>query len=208
MPQYKRPPITETVIDIRCAELMPPKLVDELAGKFKRSYPKQERTFAMEVQLQENAASVRHQFTGYKLTSADGTEVVIIEPTYLASCRFPPYPGWPAFREKAEENWARCKAVAGYRRVQRLAVRYINRIDVPIVPGPTQIQEYLKIYPEVGDWVVNQYTMQLISPLGLDGCQLVIHTNIVPSPLIGHGSVVFDIDVSKEGDVPQKQAHQ
>lgn len=209
---YERPPITEAVIEIRFAA--PP--IDaadlEKASKNLASfYPQQQSLKNVGVEVGIPAASndrpttqIREQF-GHRLSSTDLSEILLLWPWALMVSQLAPYPGWDSFFGRFVRDWTAWKKVAGFRRLTRVGVRFINRIDVPIANGIIEESEYLNVYPKLPDALgpVTAYGVQVQSPLHDIGCNLTINSAAVPSPLLGHGSFVLDLDIAMEVSAPQ-----
>jgi uncharacterized protein (TIGR04255 family) len=51
---------------------------------------------------------------------------------------------------------------------------------------------------------VSGFAMQIIRPLGVDDCVLVLNSATVPSPLIGFASLALDLDVMRETSIPRR----
>jgi uncharacterized protein (TIGR04255 family) len=100
-----------------------------------------------------------------------------------------------------------------YSEIGRIGVRYINRVDIPIEydsgkPIPVRLEDYLLIYPEYPESVfgpVQGYTMQCIAPLPgiMSRATISVATTQPPAPRFG--SVIFDIDIGRESEVPQRE---
>jgi uncharacterized protein (TIGR04255 family) len=208
MPQYKRPPITEAVSEVRIEEPLPQREVDNLVGRFRPEYPFSDRiaAYGLELDMGERKARLDEQSSGCRLASQDRADVLLVTSTHLSCSRLPPYVGWEKFRERAERSWRTWKSVTGYRKIKRIGVRYINRIDIPLTEGvEVKIPDYLQVYPVAPAMTVSgSYAMQLAGPLGQDNCKLVVNSRLVRSPLVDHVSVVLDIDISREDDAPQR----
>jgi uncharacterized protein (TIGR04255 family) len=208
--KYKRPPITEAVIEIRFETPVEPSTIDKAVARFRDRYPLTElqNTLGLQLDGQRGSMQIEQKVTGVKLTSLDGTEVLMIGTSAFSASCLAPYPGWEAFYGRAEREWRDWKKVVGYRKIQRIGVRYINRIDVPSEPGAlVRIEDYLNFYPQAPSGLafpMTQYAMQVVAPLGEDNCNVVLNSTSVPSPLLNHASFVFDVDMSRDGDVPQK----
>jgi uncharacterized protein (TIGR04255 family) len=208
MPQYKRPPITEAIIEIRFEQPLPRPEVDKLQQQFKSEYAFSEDFIALGIGLDPAArrANFEEQSSGYKLSSADRADVLLVTSAHMTCSRLAPYVGWDAFRARAESHWRTWKRVTGYRKIGRIGVRFINRIDIPAAAGEVvKVPDYLRVYPEaraVKHMVT--YAMQISGLLEKDNCQLLINSSSMPSPLVDHVSVVLDIDISRTGDSPQK----
>jgi uncharacterized protein (TIGR04255 family) len=208
MPQYKRPPITEAVIELRLEQPLPRTEVDKLLQRFRSEYASSEDFVAYGVRVNPTArrADFEEKSSGYKLSSADRADVLLVTSAYMSCARLAPYVGWEVFRSRAKDHWRKWKRVTGYRKISRIGVRFINRIDIPVARGEmVKIEDYLSVYPEARAMERMQgYAMQMSGPIGEDDCQLVIGSSLEPSPLVDHISVVLDIDISREHAPPQK----
>lgn len=208
MPQYKRPPITEAVIELRLEQPLPRTEVEKLLQRFRGEYGFSEDFVAYEVRVNPagRRADFEEQSSGYKLSSADQADVLLITSAHLSCARLAPYVGWQTFRGRAEDHWRTWKRVAGYRKISRIGVRFINRIDIPAALGEiVEIQNFLRVYPEASAVKhIQRYAMQMSGPLEEENCRMVINSSSVPSPLVDHISVVLDIDISRQSDVPQR----
>ena len=208
MPQYKRPPITEAVIELRLEQPLPRAEVEKLLQRFQNEYAFSEDFVAVGVQVDPAArrANFEEQSSGYKLSSADRADVLLVTSAHMSCSRLAPYVGWDAFRARAEDHWRTWKRITGYRKIGRIGVRFINRIDIPAAGGKVvKLPDYLSVYPEAPAIKrMAAYAMQMSGPLEEDNCRLVINSSLVPSPLVDHVSVILDIDISRAGDAPQK----
>jgi uncharacterized protein (TIGR04255 family) len=208
MPHYKRPPITEAVIEIRLDQPLPRTEVEKLLQRFRSEYAFSEDFVTYEVSVDPAArrADFEEQSSGYKLSSADRADVLLVTSAHMSCSRLAPYVGWDVFRARAEDHWRTWKRITGYRKIGRIGVRFINRIDIPAAVGEeVKIADYLRVHPEVPAVKrMASYAMQVSGPLEGDDCRFVINSSLVPSPLVDHVSVVLDIDVSRVGDPPQK----
>lgn len=210
--EYRRPPITEAIIELRFAREFDRK-VAEAASKAVREryfYEDAEQATNVVVNAQTGKATTNIKWFGFKLSSIDRTELVLFRANgFLCSC-LAPYPGWSSFRNRAREGWEAWKRAAGPSEFARIGVRYINRIDIPTPEdGLIYPERYLTVGPaspdDVGDPMAS-YTIQTVRPLGADQCGLTINTSSVPSPLIGFTSFALDIDVYRDVDLPKKDA--
>jgi uncharacterized protein (TIGR04255 family) len=208
MPQYKRPPITEAVIELRFEQPLSRSEVEKLLQRFRGEYTYSEDFVTYEVKVDPAArrANFEEQSSGYKLSSSDRTDVLLVTSAHMTCSRLAPYLGWEMFRARAEDHWRKWKRAAGYRKISRIGVRFINRVDIPAGRGEmVKIEDYLRIYPEASAIKrMHSYAMQMSGPLEEDNCWLVIHSNLVPSPLVDHISVVLDIDIRRQEDAPQR----
>lgn len=205
---YRRPPITEAVIEIRFAAPIPVATMAKVNTAFAPVYPNQRRMKQANVQLllEENATAQINQEEGQRRSSQDETEILLLWRTTFLISQLPPYPGWPVFFDRFVRDWEIWKRVAGYNRIIRVGVRYVNRIDIPISGPLIEYENYLKVYPHLPDAFssVMAYGIQVQIPIPEIGCRLLINSASVPSPIIGHASYLLDQDISKELDTPQQ----
>ena len=211
-PQYKRPPITEAVIEIRLEDSLSKKVVEKIRSRLKKNYESSEKISYIEVMLdprKKELKKIPEEFEGYKLTSKDQTDVVQIRPNAMACSRLAPYNGWENFEPWARGNWGIWRKTAKHTKIKRIGVRYLNRIDIPFRKGDKiDVEDYLTIFPEYPEpnllTSFTKYTMQIMGSFSTEGFYLIINTNVVRSPLIDHLSIVLDLDLSPQEEVPQK----
>jgi uncharacterized protein (TIGR04255 family) len=210
---YKRPPITEAVIELRFTRTFAQKTIEEVAKRLRGDYfyhdPEQMIQFTIEPATETTQRQTA--WTGVKLSSPDRADVLMFRTNSFACSRLAPYMGWDAFRERANRGWSEWKRVAGPVELTRIGVRYINRIDIPI---PTQddkplirIEDYLSLRPHLPVELtepMTSYAMQVVLPLDEGRYAVVLNSSIVPSPLAGFASLVLDLDLSRERDLPKR----
>jgi uncharacterized protein (TIGR04255 family) len=101
---YKRPPITEAVIEIRFAE--PPidaANLDKASARFASAYPFQQPVKNVNVAVgippgpeDQPTAQIREQL-GHRLSSTDLSEILLLWPWAFVVSQLAPYPGWDIF---------------------------------------------------------------------------------------------------------------
>ena len=210
MPNYKRPPITEASFEIRLSDPLEDAKLQALEKRLKSRFASSEPTvdFAVGFDVKRREAITDERDHGYRLESKDRADIVLIKSRSFVCSRLAPYGGWEAFLEKCQESWGVWKRVMGARKVERIGLRYINRIDISMVYNKKiDVEDYLTVvpkYPEP-DTIAsfNRYTMQVVGVMESRDFDLAINTSIVPSPLVDHVSVVLDLDVFRQRDVPQ-----
>jgi uncharacterized protein (TIGR04255 family) len=208
---YKRPPITEAVIQIAFNTPMNSDDLKKADSNFARLYPnhKYSRNIEVEVgmppRLELAPAAKFNDEQGHRRSTDDQTQIIILWPTSLVFSQLSPYPGWDQFFGRFVRDWTLWKKVVGYRRISRVGVRYINRIDIPMSGPVTEYERFLNVYPHLPETLgpVSAYGTQVQLPVPeIDG-RIIINSSSVPSPLLAHMSFLFDQDIVKENDVPQ-----
>jgi uncharacterized protein (TIGR04255 family) len=211
---YKRPPITEAVIALTLGEAIEARDLDKTDTNFAKLYPHHPDARNLDVHVlmppgPELApdTTIRKDEMGHRRSSNDQTQIVILWPTSFVFSQLAPYPGWDDFFDRFVRDWALWKKVVGYRKISRVGVRYINRIDIPITGDLTHYEKFLNLYPRIPDELgsVFAYGIQAQLPCPeIDG-RITINSGSIPSPLLGHASFIFDQDIYKETNSPQTE---
>ncbi|MBC7945961.1 MAG: TIGR04255 family protein [Burkholderiales bacterium] len=209
---YARAPITEAIIDLRVN--LPP-VVDVLKLSLVQAvgdsnYLDGEQLYSGYGQIQfgpQVSASASRSSTGFIFRSVDGKYIYQARLDGFTMSRLAPYESWNVFRDEARRLWDVYCSVAIPLSVGRLAVRYINRIDIPL---PLQdFKDYLRTVPEVSPDLpqgLSAYFMQLAIPQNdIEAMALINQTMIEPaSP--GVVSVVLDVDIFRTTEfTPQEE---
>jgi uncharacterized protein (TIGR04255 family) len=208
---YKKPPITEAIIDLR-VELPPEIGLAELKNTHsgeEAAYPKVEPRHVAFGQMQIGAqvsATAGSQQIGYLFHSGDGKQIYQARLDGFAMSRLAPYESWNALRDEARRLWNVYRAAAKPSKITRLAVRYINRIDIPLPLG--DFKEYLRTLPEVSPDLPQQlagYFMQLVIPQEDIKSLALINETIIDPANQNVVSVVLDIDIFRTTEPPSNE---
>jgi uncharacterized protein (TIGR04255 family) len=211
---YPRPPIVEAVIERRFATPVDFDLVSELRKKFGREFPAVDQTaeFYFAFGSEGVQPQLRQTPVGYRLVHKAGTDIVVLTTQAIAYSRLAPYPGWTAFCARASEVFAVAHGVTGYVPLGRIGVRYVNRLDIrrekeDDLSTPLRVEDYMLVYAQYPRDVISArgFTLQCVFDLPDAACIGTINVGSVPSPLPGHESFVFDIDIGRNSDVPQNE---
>lgn len=211
MPSYKRPPITEAVIELRFGQQFSGKTIEKAASRLRREYVHYEQDQQLEVMLDMDAQ--KSQFVpgppGVRLSSQDRADVTILRPDAFVSSRLAPYCGWEAFIERVQRDWGIWRGEAGAVKLARIGVRYINRIDIPKPSDDTKIElkDFLNVWPHTPplDWgPLTGFAFQATRPLNRDECYVRLYSGSVESPLVGHAALALDLDIFRESTLPMR----
>jgi uncharacterized protein (TIGR04255 family) len=207
-PQYKRPPITEAVIEVRLANILDVKTIEKLKDKFADTHPLPPIPLLdYKVDISDSGAMVSKNVNGYRITSADGLEIVTIASNHLATSKLAPYEGWESFFDGAMKNWNVWKRVVGWKPINRIGIRFLNRIDIPTMPDiPIETADYFNFsidMPNFKAGKMHAYLVQASIALNQEYFRVTLNSGNVPPALIGHQSFVMDIDLYREQELPQ-----
>ncbi len=202
---YARAPIVEAIIEVLFTAGIDHDGITKASRKLAERYPIEEHLTDVTVKLSGQNLNNREtsiKRKGVRRASNDRTELVVLTNSSFLVSQLSPYCGWSSLKDRLAEAWDQWKRSVGYQKFARVGMRYINRIDIPV--AELNIESYLRIAPvmppELTD--MDAFTMQVGIPL--DNClKATISTASVPSPLVDHLSLLLDIDLSQESDIPQ-----
>lgn len=211
---YSQPPITEAVIEIRFASPLDARDVIKSSSDFAKLYPREQAVknvgWVLGVPMTSEGkptAQLNTEETVYRRVSLDLAEILVLGRQVFSMSQLAPYPGWDVFFERFKRDWVLWKKRVGYRKIIRIGVRYINRIDIPTF-GNTIIEEtnYLNVYPHIpknlGPTMI--YGVQAILHISDIRAKLTLNSSTVPSPLLNHVAFLFDQDIAREIEPPQR----
>lgn len=210
--KYISPPITEAVIGINFTTPLDDETLKSLSQKLTKFYPEQQVisnvSFALDIS-NNNLASPNMETQkedSFRLATPDQTQIVVLSKSNFLFSQLAPYQGWDKFFKRFTRDWVFIKRNTGFRELSRLGVRYLNRLDLPVVNNIVEYEKFLNVYPLLPKSLetVIGYAIQIAIPLAKIGCNLNINSGGVPSPLLNHISILVDLDISKDQALPQK----
>jgi uncharacterized protein (TIGR04255 family) len=208
MGQYPYPPITEAAIDIRFEQILSDDEQSKISKKLAPFYSleKVEINRGVQVNINPDGPKVTQQEQKIiRRSNNDQNEIFLAAGQSIIVSQLAVYPGWDAFIRRFSRDYAVFKKITGYRKVARIGLRYINRIDVPVSSGVAKYENYLNLHialPSVLDPVLT-FSFQVKKIFKEIGCEVVINSASIPSPLPNCVAFVIDIDVGKHINVPQ-----
>jgi uncharacterized protein (TIGR04255 family) len=210
---YSKAPITEAIVDFRVvfSDNMTLRNLDGITPKVKNNYPHIEDSLLVEGKVTAGAsvgASANQTHVGYVYSSGDRKQILKVELGGFTFSRLAPYDRWETFRDEAQRLWEIYSQMVQVNSINRIAVRYINRIDIPLPFD--DFKDFLRTVPEVSP-VLPQglagYFMQLQVPQNDIAAMAVINQAMVPLlPNSDYVSVILDIDIFQDGLVASNAA--
>jgi uncharacterized protein (TIGR04255 family) len=200
---YEKAPIIEALIDIR-VELSGPTLeqLESIHNTVKRQYPgKAARAYVQGVLSwgTEVSAVSNQRLVGYSFSSEDGRQIFQARLDGLTFGRLRPYGSWPELRDEARRLWEIYREISTPQKITRVAVRYINQIDIPI--RQIDYKDYFRTTPEVSSALpqgLSGFFMQLHFPQPDFEGILILTQTAVPPPSPDTNSVILDLDVFRQ----------
>ena len=204
---YRHAPITEAVIDIRvaCPNGFDADKLKGLSESLRTEFPEQQEVFAVEIRgSPETEPIMTRTKVGYRLIHRDKIVVVSAQTLGFGVSKLAPYDRWEAFRDTARPLWDAYRKVVQPEQITRVAVRYVNRIDMPLPLN--DFSTYFRTIPEIGAGLpqgLNGFFMQLQIPYEDIHAVLQLNMALTPPPKGDLVSVILDLDLSNSVDIPQ-----
>lgn len=205
---YENAPITEALIDIRVElphSVTGIQVLESVHDRVKNRYPGKKRRIHVQGQFSAGAevgASATQMLMGFAFSSEDGKRVFQARRDGFTFSRLRPYGSWPELRDEGRRLWEIYREVVAPVRITRVAVRYINQIDIPL--SQIDYKDYFRTIPEVSPELpqgLSGFFMQLQFPQTDFGGLLILTQTAVPPPNPATNSVVLDLDAFKESEM-------
>ncbi len=148
----------------------------EIQSQLGEGYSETGRTFkgGIEANFAENSESpsvqATQQLTGYRFDSNDKKYVLQARLDGFSFSVLSPYDRWEVFRDEARRTWDMYRSVVEIEAITRIAVRYVNRLDIPFPPEGEKVEQsdYFCTYPEVSKKLpysaIDSFLMRLLIP--------------------------------------------
>lgn len=200
---FLNPPITEALLNIRVT--LPKEVTIEQLAVFhediKTSFPTRKERYSGAFQIKTGVApeivTTSNRIDGFLFHSQEGKKIVQARLDGFTFNKLKPYSNWEDFSGEAKYLWGHYLAIAKPINVVRLALRYINRIELPL--PFSDFREYVLTIPEIAPGVPNSlsgFFMQLSIPNPEINAQANIIETIERSiPEKGTLPFILDIDV-------------
>ncbi|OHB76312.1 MAG: hypothetical protein A2Z34_05845 [Planctomycetes bacterium RBG_16_59_8] len=209
MESYPNPPIREALLDIRV--VLPEETTMEVLSQFqdeiKDRFPIKEERTSWKGRLQFKPGSPPEFVDpdscpeGFLFRSDTGKKIAQARKNGFTFNKLKPYGrpygSWSEFQPEAKGLWEHFVRVARPKNITRLALRYINCIELPLPIG--DFKDYLLTTPEVAKGVPQElakFFMQLVVPKGTSG--LIANVTETMESIDKDKNVlpfIFDIDV-------------
>lgn len=150
---FPNAPIVEALIEIR-VDRPPGTSADSLLALHERirsDFPIRRDRWASTIELSPQRTSTDQRRDGFLFSSADGKKVVQARQDGFAYSRLRPYQRWDVLRKEARELWPSYCAAACPTKITQCAVRYINRIVLPMGISPLNLDSLFHMIPRISE---------------------------------------------------------
>lgn len=201
---FKNPPITEALFDIRvqlpkeidveCLEKFHEGIKDRFPDKVKKMFIQT----GIELKPGESPISLPTSSgpRGYIFNSTKEKKAVQARLDGFTFNKLKPYHSWEEFSHEAYELWNHYISIAKPVKITRLALRYINRIEIPL--PIKDFKDYILTGPEIAPTLpqeLDNFFMQLIIPQKDTQARATINQTMEAVTPEGKLPYIFDIDV-------------
>ena len=207
-PPYPSPPIFECVMELRFRDASHADFAEKAARKISDSYDHShtEHLVNFEVLIVNGGVKTNGSKPTpvIKLTSNDQTDACTVLNDKVYWSRLAPYKGWDEFAGRIQRDLTAMKRVVGQRSLERVGLRYRNRIDVP-VEQPTQIcryENYLRVKIDLPSLLdpSNGFEWRVKKEFPALGLTAYIMSGVMEPVLPMMGAFLLDIDISAQVD--------
>jgi uncharacterized protein (TIGR04255 family) len=206
--RLSKAPITEALIDIR-VKLAPDFDIgrfDEISAAVRHEYPARQEQRVSHLQFQmgpeENRVDQQTKINGYRYLSSDKKQIFQVRIDGFTFNRLAPYADFERLRSEAQALWRHYKKAVTPVSITRVALRYINRLNIPFPIG--DFADYLTAPPLVPEGL----------PQGVSGflTRVVIHESYIGAnavitqalePAVGGDAVPIILDIDTFIDRPE-----
>ncbi len=143
---------------------------------------------------------------GFQFRNALADKVMQAQLNGWSFSKLAPYDCWEQFQQQGRELWNAYRAVVQPKQIIRVAVRYINRLDLPLPVD--DFKKYLRTVPEISpdlpQELSNFFLQAQIPQVDLEAT-LVINMTIAPPATDTVVSIILDLDLFRTVNLPQTE---
>jgi uncharacterized protein (TIGR04255 family) len=202
--RYANAPIAEALIELRCQ--LPDDVDLGTLGHLtdgESDYPSKEPRIEFTAQIEGISGNLASRHLGHVFRRADGARAVQAALDRFVYSWLPPYESWDPFVAEAEEWWLKYRRLARPQLINRISVRFINKIEIPTTR--IEISDYLRTNVQLSPALPQElagFFMQTVIPLPnySSTCQIV--STLVPPSSSDHTALILDIEVWKDTNQP------
>lgn len=159
MIKYNKSPIIESICELKFTEdtnwdITVPGLI---FGDIRSEYPLKEQRTTPEVKFSSSGTVFREAQSQIKVHESvifltkDKKSRIQVGPRLLVINRLRPYLTWDDFKSQIDQALEKLKARVDINGIQRIGLRYINKIEIPVEDNRVDLDKYFDFRPFCGD---------------------------------------------------------
>lgn len=202
---FNRAPVTEAIFEIQVELPLEVTIenLDQLCDKIKSEYPtkRSRKRFEGKIEFKKNAPpaseSIDLGVDGFLNWSADEKQVVQFRLDGYSFSRLKPYCKWEKHFPEVVRLWTLFSKTASPVRIKRIAIRFINVIEIP---RESALQDYFVNYPKLPSegLVLNNFFHRIELNIPDKNINAVVTQALANSNDPINRSIILDIEVFKE----------
>ena len=209
-----RPPIVEALVDLQASVPGDPEMFKALADELKDEFPNKEqlRNFEAKIEIKDGKLVPPRiddaAFGGIRVANVDRTIYVQFRPNGFTLNNLTVYMGGDQFIDKAMTLWEMLVERAKPEIVSRVALRYINRLELPLTRGD-EFTQYLTSSPDLPEGAPQQVSQFLSRIVGHDEqrqATAVVIQQLKEQQAGQSIRITVDVDVFRTGRFPVDSA--
>lgn len=207
-PHLPHAPIAEALLDI---QVVLPKSVtisdlEKLHDFFRERFPLKKPRASGSIRVEIKGEGVEPKIStsaapdGFFFSSSDSKQVVQARLNGFSFSRLKSYNTWETFRDEARAAWNIYTKIVAPESITRIALRYINRIEIPFPMG--DFKEYVLTTAEIAPGLpqgMSEFFMRLVVPKQELEATAIITQAMEPVQEGARLPLIFDIDVFRLG---------
>jgi uncharacterized protein (TIGR04255 family) len=158
--RYKKPPIIEAVCQLRFSaespwDLAMPGLIFE---RLKSDFPDRKSVKAVQTKFTAGPEGVQQEITQTDLiqfASKEGNKLIRVGQNVISVHEINQYSGWDQFFPQIDRAVAAYRDIVNPTGIDRIGLRYINRITFP--ENPVDLEHYLDLFVHIGSGMPQTY---------------------------------------------------
>ena len=202
---FPHAPITEALLDIQATlpESSDAARLLEFESLVKDRFPEKKELFFWEQGFQLHLGKeaqpmpLIQRLQGHLFVSPDKTKLVQARVNGFTFNKLKPYESWDKFNEEARELWEHYRAIASPVNVTRVALRYLNRIEIPL--PIKDLKDWGVLFPDVPPDIpqgLTEFFLRFVTPDPESGASgIITMTFEPPHPERTVLPLILDVDV-------------
>ena len=213
---FSNAPITEAILDIetKLQHGIGLNIFDEFQENIKDSFGdrKTKHSFQAEIRFlpgkDETTPIVpKDKVEGYLFHSKNKNKIVQARLDGFTFNKLQPYENWNNFHSEARKLWELYSKIVKPISIERIALRYINRIEIPLPFN--DFSEYILTNPQIAPKLpqaLSYFLMRMEIPNDKIGAIAIITQTMQKPTKSQKLPLIFDIDVIKKADYTEKES--
>jgi len=204
-------PISEALIDIRVAysDQVDVNLFNSLPDDVSALFPEKKTIKSViagfHISNEETPTqSLNETVIGYRYESEDKTKVVQLRNDGFTFSKLKPYESWETLRDEAKHLFNIYLDIAKPNEINRIAVRYINHLNIPFQSGVFNFDDYLTSAPQVPQELpqaISSFLCRIVIPNSAIGAVAIINQALESFINPTSVPIILDIDAFVQDDI-------